>query len=222
MRVLRLLQELTYGIKILWLEPYLVNLLKTLSQRVVESSEEGEITLSLSVLVNLCYKNLPAMYSLMRSINTKTFLQSVVKTRSQNVNIRVQCCKLLIILEYTNAELMDSNILDVATVTFTNIIPAIENDDVLLLRHIVDFFNDISQNQHFKEVLLTYSKYILIRFLICTTRNFSNSYCRIFLNYKNTWQFRQHFAKSAAFLYNSILLQVCRRCTKYFKELACL
>ena len=155
---MKLLQELTYGIKILWLEPHIIYLLKTLSQWVTQSGEEEEITLSLGVLVNLCYKNLPAVYSLMRTINTKTFLSSVVKTRSQNVNIRVQCCKLLIILEYTNCDTLDCYILDVATVTFVNIIPAIENEDILLLRHIVDFFEDIRQNERFRSVLLTYPK----------------------------------------------------------------
>jgi hypothetical protein len=157
-RALKLLQELTYGIKISWQEAHLPYLIKTLSQWIIESNEEEVITLSLGVLVNLCYKNLPAVYVLMRSVNTKTFLQSVVKTRGQNVNIRVQCCKLLIILEHTNSDILDSYILDVAAVTFTNIIPTIVDEDVLLLRHIVDFFDDIRQNNRFRSVLLTYTK----------------------------------------------------------------
>lgn len=94
----------------------------------------------------------------MRTVNTKTFLQTVVKARSNNVNIRVQICKLLIILEYTNSDILDSYILDVASVTFTNIIPALQDKDVLLLRHIVDFFDDTRQNDRFRSVLLTYKK----------------------------------------------------------------
>lgn len=156
-KVLKIFQELTYGIKITWQEAYLSNLMLKLSEWITQSSEEEVISLSLGVLVNLCYKNLPAMYALMRSVNTKTFLLKVVKTRGQNINIRVQCCKLLIILEYTNSDILDSYILDVALVTFSNIIPTIKNEDVLLLRHIVDFFDDIRQNERFEAVLLTYT-----------------------------------------------------------------
>ncbi|XP_058800070.1 protein CIP2A homolog [Phymastichus coffea] len=158
-RALKLLQQLTYGIKISWQEAHLPYLIKTLSQWVIQSTEEEVIMLSLSVLVNLCYKNLPAVYVLMRSVNTKTFLQSVVKTSGQNINIRVQCCKLLIILEHANSDILDSYILDVATVTFTNIIPTLKNQDPLLLRHIVDFFDDIRQNERFRSVLLEYPNY---------------------------------------------------------------
>ena len=155
---MRLLQELTYGIRILWLEPHVIYLLQTLSQWVTSSGEEEEITLSLGVLVNLCYKNLPAVYSLLRAINTKTFLQTVIRKKGHNINIRVQCCKLLIILEYTNCEILESYILDVAAVTFGTIVPALKNGDKLLLRHIVDFFEDIRQNERFRSILSSYTK----------------------------------------------------------------
>lgn len=62
-RVLKLLQELTYGIKISWQEAHLPYLISTLTQWVVQSKEEEIIALSLGVLVNLCYKNLPAVYT---------------------------------------------------------------------------------------------------------------------------------------------------------------
>ncbi|XP_014223610.1 uncharacterized protein LOC106650209 [Trichogramma pretiosum] len=177
-RALKLMQDLTYGINISWQEAHLPYLIKTLSNWVTQSNEEEVITLSLGVLVNLCYKNLPAVYALMRSVNTKTFLQSVVRTRGQNINVRVQCCKLLIILEHSNSEILESYILDVAAVTFTNIIPTLKSEDVLLLRHIVDFFDDIRQNERFRTVLLTYSKYNLdVKNIIETVTSVSNQEC---------------------------------------------
>ncbi len=157
-RALKLLQELTYGIKITWQEAHLPHLISTLSKWITESSEEEVISLSLGVLVNLCYKNLPAVYVLMKSVNTKTFLQSVLKTTGENINIRVQCCKLLIILEPSNSDILDSYILDVAKVTFTNIMSTLKNEDNLLLRHIVDFFDDIRENDHFRRLLLNYEQ----------------------------------------------------------------
>ncbi|KAJ8680087.1 hypothetical protein QAD02_015874 [Eretmocerus hayati] len=177
-RALKLLQELTYGIKISWQEAHLPYLISTLSQWVTQSNEEEVITLSLGVLVNLCYKNLPAVYVLMRTVNTKTFLQSVVRTRQHNTSIRVQCCKLLIILEQTNTDILDSNIIDVVDVTFSNIIPSLKKEDILLLRHIVDFFDDIRQNERFKTVILNYPKYSSgVQDVLRTLKDVSNREC---------------------------------------------
>ncbi|XP_001606107.2 uncharacterized protein LOC100122500 [Nasonia vitripennis] len=177
-RALKLLQELTYGIKISWQEAHLPHLITTLSKWATESNEEEVISLSLGVLVNLCYKNLPAVYTLMRSVNTKTFLQNVVRARRQSVNIRVQCCKLLIILEHTNSDILDSYILDVAAITFTNIIPTLKNEDVLLLRHLVDFFDDIRHNEHYRTVLLTYPNYVKdVKIILESAKDISNREC---------------------------------------------
>jgi len=154
---LKLLQELTYGIKISWQETQLPYLISTLTQWVVQSKEEEIISLSLGVLVNLCYKNLPAVYTLMRTINTKAFIRTLVKLQD-HVNTSVQCCKLLIILEPSNTSMYEKYITDFASVTFINLGKAMKQKDVLLLRHIVDFFNDIGQNEHWRNVLLTYSK----------------------------------------------------------------
>lgn len=156
-RVLKLLQELTYGIKISWQEAYLPYLISTLTQWVVQSKEEEIIALSLGVLVNLCYKNLPAVYTLMRTIDTKAFIRTLLKLQ-EHVNTSVQCCKLLIILEPTNTNISEKYIMDFASVIFTNLKTAMEQKNVFLLRHIVDFFNDIVQNEHSRNILLTYSK----------------------------------------------------------------
>ncbi|XP_031829218.1 uncharacterized protein LOC116425514 isoform X2 [Nomia melanderi] len=158
-RVLKLLQELTYGIKISWQEAHLPYLISILTQWVTQSKEEDIIALSLGVLVNLCYKNLPAVYTLMRTIDTKAFIRTLLKLQHCNVNTSVQCCKLLIILEHTNTNISEKYILDFAAVTFSSLIVAMKQRDVLLLRHIIDFFNDVGQNEHSHSVLLTYAHY---------------------------------------------------------------
>lgn len=154
---MKLLQELTYGIKISWQEAHLPYLISTLTQWIMQSKEEEIIVLSLGVLVNLCYKNLPAMYTLMRTTNTKIFVRTLLKLQD-HVSISVQCCKLLIILEPTNTSISEKYILDFASVTFTNLKTAMKQNDVLLLRHIIDLFNDVGQNEHWRNILLTYSK----------------------------------------------------------------
>ncbi|XP_043472999.1 protein CIP2A homolog [Leptopilina heterotoma] len=159
-RALKLLQELTYGIKISWQETHLPYLITTLTQWVTQSTEEEVLALSLGVLTNLCYKNLPAVYTLMRTIDSKMFVRILLKHQSLNINTRVQCCKLLIILEHINTELSEKSILDFTLTTFKSIIQALEKRDVLLLRHIVDFFEDVRQkSEHSRLILLSYSHY---------------------------------------------------------------
>ena len=92
----------------------------------------------------------------MRTIDTKAFIRTLLKLQHCSVNTSVQCCKLLIILEHTNTNISEKYILDFVAVTFSNLITAMEQRDVLLLRHIIDFFNDVGQNEHSQAVLLTY------------------------------------------------------------------
>ncbi|XP_012273596.1 protein CIP2A [Orussus abietinus] len=156
-RVLKLLQELTYGIKISWQEAHLPDLISTLTQWITQSSEEDVIALSLGVLVNLCYKNLPAVYTLMRKIDMNEFVKSLLKMQSCSVSTRVHCCKLLLILEYNNREISEKKMMDFIAVTFLSLKEALNNKDALLLRHIVDFFEDARQNHH--AALLMYPNY---------------------------------------------------------------
>lgn len=158
-RVLKLLQELTYGIKIYWQEAHLPYLVSVLTQWVTQSREENIIALSLGVLVNLCYKNLPAVYILIRTIDTKAFIRTLLKIQHYSVNTKVQCCKLLIILEHTNTNISEKSIWDFADVTFSSFITAMKQKDVLLLRHIIDFFDYVGQNEYSHAVLLTYPHY---------------------------------------------------------------
>lgn len=153
--MLKLLQKLTYGIKIAWQEAYLPYLISTLTQWILLKEEEI-IALSLGVLVNLCYKNLPAVYTLMRTINTKEFIRTLSKLQD-HISISMQCCKLLIILDQVNTN-GSVKCQHFVSLTFANLKTAVKQKDVLLLRQIIDFFNDVAQNEYMRNALLTYSK----------------------------------------------------------------
>lgn len=75
--------------KISWQEAHLPRLISTLTSWIV-SAEKDVINLSLGVLVNLCYKNFPAVYTLMRSVDSKQFLRTILKLQNDDVNTRVQ------------------------------------------------------------------------------------------------------------------------------------
>lgn len=53
----------------------------------VESNEEEIVTLSLGVLVNLCYKNLPAIYTLSRCVDIKSFVRICLPLQVKQIGI---------------------------------------------------------------------------------------------------------------------------------------
>lgn len=76
-RLLTLIQELTYGIRITWQEPHVPHLI-AIMVKWIQSGEQNIVNLSLGILINLCYKNLPAIYTLMRCVDTKAFMRTVM------------------------------------------------------------------------------------------------------------------------------------------------
>lgn len=157
LRLLQVLVELTYGVKISWQEAHLPYLISTLVQIVMEGDSELK-PYALGVLVNLCYKNLPALYVLMRKVEITKFIKCITKL-NDNPNIRMQVCKMLIILEQMKGVLPDTDVLNFVDVTFSTVTAAFESRDVFLLRHIVDFFKDVKDNEHFSAVMLKYPRY---------------------------------------------------------------
>ncbi|KAF5292723.1 hypothetical protein FQR65_LT11191 [Abscondita terminalis] len=155
-KLLTLLQELTCGIKILCQIPQLPHLMSTLTKW-IQCSEDKIITLSLSILVNLCYKNLPAVYTLSRCVDLKKFIRICMPLKG--VNIEIHVCKLLIILDYLNGKVPEGVFLKLTEVTFKSLIDAYKARDSILLRQITEFFFDIwNQNDHNK-VLQSFSNY---------------------------------------------------------------
>lgn len=157
LRLLQVLVELTYGVKISWQEAHLPYLISTLVQIVMEGDKELK-PFALGVLVNLCYKNLPALYVLMRKVEITKFIKCISKL-NDNPNISMQVCKMLIILEQMKGVLPDADILNFVDVAFNNVTAAFESRDVFLLRHTVDFFKDVKDNEHFHSVMLKYPRY---------------------------------------------------------------
>ncbi|RZC39779.1 CIP2A, partial [Asbolus verrucosus] len=141
-RLLRLMQDLTCGIKISWQIPHLPHLMVTLSDW-IESSHDEIITLSMGILVNLCYKNLPAIYTLMGNVDVKKILQICSTMRGPTIEIHT--CKLLIILDYMNGDIPESILLKVVNVTFESVIEAFRIRDSILLRQITEFFLDVGK-----------------------------------------------------------------------------
>lgn len=67
-------KDLTCGIKITWQVSHLPHLFKTLTKW-IEDKDQDIVCLSLSVIVNICFKNICAVYTLSRIVDIKKFLR---------------------------------------------------------------------------------------------------------------------------------------------------
>lgn len=80
-----MLQEISYGTKISWQESYLPGLMKQLTEWIRQPMSDPQHRAighkSLTVLVNVCYGNLPAIYALMRTVDTKEFVVHLVNLK---------------------------------------------------------------------------------------------------------------------------------------------
>ncbi|EFA07883.1 hypothetical protein TcasGA2_TC005457 [Tribolium castaneum] len=141
-RLLRLMQDLTCGIKISWQIPHLPQLMVTLSKW-IETSNEEIITLSMGILVNLCYKNLSAIYTLFGNVDVKKILQICSLMRGPTIEIHT--CKMLIFLDYLNGDIPENILLKITNVTFESVVEAFRIRDSILLRQIVEFFLDVGK-----------------------------------------------------------------------------
>ncbi|KAJ8925670.1 hypothetical protein NQ315_009515 [Exocentrus adspersus] len=157
-KLLKLIQDLSCGIKISWQIPHLPDLIATLTKW-VESQDEEIICLSLGVLVNLCYKNLPAVYTLSKTVDVKKFLRFCLPFKGPIIEVHV--CKLLMILDYMNLNIDKFELVleKVITATFLSILEAFKNNDAILLRQSADFFLDVVNRNGNDRILEVYKKY---------------------------------------------------------------
>nr|CAI5859098.1 unnamed protein product [Callosobruchus analis] len=151
--LLKLMQELTCGIKLTWQIPNLSYLITTLTKWIEDKEQDEEIVcLSLGVLVNLCYKNLPAVYTFSRCVDSKRFLRFCLPLRGPLVEVHV--CKLMIIIDSSQNEIQKKTLLKLIEPTFISIEEALNKNDPVMLRLVIDFFIDVIGNDNaviFKE-----------------------------------------------------------------------
>ncbi|EDV91656.1 uncharacterized protein LOC6566179 [Drosophila grimshawi] len=161
-RLLLLLQDLTYGIRIGWEEPYLVVLLEQLVELVHSADDDDDeesddpnlrrAKLSLSILVNVCYKNFVVLFLFLRSVNISSFSR-----RIQNYGLLAY--KMLIILSEDVHSLEQRELHTFLRTAFAGIEDCLRQWDVPQLRHIVDLLLDAQCHAGLQRAMLSYGHY---------------------------------------------------------------
>lgn len=160
-RLMLLLQDLTYGIRIGWEEPYLVTLLEHLVDLVHSVDEcdanttdvdDSQAQLALSILVNLCYKNFVVLFLFLRSVNISSFSR-----RIQNYGLLAY--KMLIILSEDVHALEQRELHTFLRTAFAGMEDCLKQWHVPQLRHIVDFLMDAQCHAGLHRAMLSHTHY---------------------------------------------------------------
>lgn len=154
-RLLILLQELTFGIKITLEEPYIVLLLEELVQlvcQVVKESGETQAQLALSILINLCYKNFVVLFLFLRTVNISSFSR-----RIQDYGILANKMLIIVSDDIYSPDQKELNIF--LRSSFAAIAECIKSWNVPYLRHIVEFLKDSRSHSGLHQAMLCYECY---------------------------------------------------------------
>lgn len=157
-KILKLLLELTYRKKLQWQESHSFELISLLIKW-ISTEDKDLISFSLGVLVNVCSKNKFAMFTLVKCTNSKSFMRLLLKLQSNDVFIKVQVYKLLLILEHASGQIPHVDVNNLIDVTFVVLEEGLKQKSVFVLRHAVDFFIDISEHSCWKNSVLEYEGY---------------------------------------------------------------
>ncbi|XP_060862831.1 uncharacterized protein LOC132939589 isoform X2 [Metopolophium dirhodum] len=144
--------------KIQWQEGHSSELISLLVKW-ISTEDKDLISFSLGVLVNVCCKNKFAMFTLVKCTHSKSFMRLLLKLQSDDIFIKVQVYKLLLVLEQVSGQIPDVDVNNLIDVTFVVLEEGLKLKNVFVLRHAVDFFIDISEHSRWKNSVLEYNGY---------------------------------------------------------------
>ncbi|XP_013191727.2 protein CIP2A homolog [Amyelois transitella] len=164
-KVLSVMQDISYGIKISWQESYLSELMKQLTDWITQPMTEPQHRMighkSLTVLVNVCYGNLPAIYALMRTVDTKEFVVHLISLKDGGYG-GVEVCRLLLCLSGATRGAASTRQPDVHSYlccTMRTFNKAVVERDSTQLLHAYTFINDLCTDSNLRGFVLTYPNF---------------------------------------------------------------
>ncbi|CAG9570690.1 unnamed protein product [Danaus chrysippus] len=164
-KLLSVMQDISYGIKISWQESYLTGLMKQLTDWITQPMTEPQQRAighkSLTVLVNVCYGNLPAIYALMRTVDTKEFVVHLISLKDGAYG-GVEVCRLLLCLSSATRGAASTRQPDVHSYlccTMRTFSKAIVEKDSTQLLHAYTFIKDLCSDSSLRNYVLTYTKF---------------------------------------------------------------
>lgn len=153
-------QELTYRVKLQCQEGYLSELI-VLLVKWISSGDKDLTSLSLGVLVNIFSKNKFAMFILLKSTDSKSFMRLLLRIQSDNTFTKIQVYKLLLVLEHVSGQIPHTDVNNLIDLTFIVLEEGLNQNNIFALCHTIDFFIDISEHLRWKNHVYEYSKYVI-------------------------------------------------------------
>ncbi|XP_049879888.1 uncharacterized protein LOC126376500 [Pectinophora gossypiella] len=164
-KLLSVMQDISYNIKISWQESYLAGLMKQLTEFIMHPMVEPQHRIighkSLTVLVNVCYGNLPAIYALMRTVDTKEFVVHLINLKEGGYG-GVEVCRLLLCLSGATrgaAATRQPDVHSYLCCTMRTFHKAVIDKDETQLLHAYTFLHDLCTDTNLRNMVLNYQNF---------------------------------------------------------------
>ncbi|XP_077289160.1 uncharacterized protein LOC143913326 [Arctopsyche grandis] len=160
-KLLNLMEDLTFGIKINWQEPFLLGLMETLCHWLLNNNEDAATPTAsiLSVVVNLCYGNVTVINLVTENVDTRNLIKNLI-SRKCNGGESIQVCRLLLTLQSVQgtppAARDIHNYLGVAMKTLPNSIREMNKRE---LHYVSILLQDLCSYKFSKSHVLTYDHF---------------------------------------------------------------
>lgn len=98
------------------------------------------------------------MFTLVKYTNSKSFMRLLLKLQSDDIFIKILVYKLLLILEQVSGQVPHVDVNNLVDITFIVLGEGLNQKNLFILHHTLDFFVDISEHLHWKNSVLQYSE----------------------------------------------------------------
>ncbi|XP_076048716.1 protein CIP2A homolog [Oratosquilla oratoria] len=160
LKVLQLMQEISYGIEIDRFEAWLMRLLPHLVSMAVEGSMTDEsLYLDIAIIVNVCRKSVPATSCLRNTHDHKALVKMMVDFKSADAQLRLISMELMLLLNLDFKKHHKILLPDAVDTLLDAAQDGLIRQSSQLLRLSVDVIKDVSSEACLQEVLRSYENY---------------------------------------------------------------
>ncbi|CAG9131462.1 unnamed protein product [Plutella xylostella] len=161
-KLLSVMQDISYGIKITWQESYLPGLLKQLTEWITQPMTDPHLRSighqSLTVLVNVCHGNVPAIHALMRTVDTKDFVVHLISLKDGGYG-GVEVCRLLLCLSGARAGPRHGDVHSYLCCTMRTFKKAVVSRNFSQLLHAQTLMSELCADAALRPAVLAYPHY---------------------------------------------------------------
>ncbi|KAK8740988.1 hypothetical protein OTU49_002811 [Cherax quadricarinatus] len=160
LKTLNLIEEISYKLKILRTEAWVLKLVPYLVEHITEGNSGDDLLVpSLTTLANLCRSNPPVLSCLRSMGNNKALVQKLTDMKTATINIKLLASELMFYLDLKVTDLGFNLIKHILDLVFTAATEGLMENNLSWLRLAADVFGELTSYPIIEDHLREYKSY---------------------------------------------------------------